>query len=214
MYPLTPQTLEIAGHRLQLDLPSDPDQVLTDSACATNADDPYWSILWPTAKRTAECVLRHNWPPGKSALELGCGCGLVGIAGLLAGLQVTFSDIVPDAVNLALHNSQKNGFPDANGQTLDWSKPTDDRFDVLLASDLLYESGQHLPLLKFIKRTLSPEGKCYIGDPGRQNAGQFYNSALEQGWQIELLDSNLNAVSALTPGVFCLLVLFLKAPKF
>src|SRR5206468_4437622 len=49
---------------------------------------PYWADLWPSARMLAKAILAETWPPGLTALEVGCGLGLPGIAALAQGLRV------------------------------------------------------------------------------------------------------------------------------
>ena len=207
MHVLKTKFLDIAQHQIVLDLPADPEQLLQDAAGIEGTGDPYWGILWPAAVMMAECVLKSKWSAGQRALELGCGAGLVGIAGLLAGLDVTFSDIVADAVLLASHNASRNGFANPKGLVLDWCQPQADHFDVILASDVLYERSTHRPLLDFLQDVTEPDGQCFIGDPGRLNARHFHELAIARGWTVELFDDRLRKQPELSESCFQLLVL-------
>ncbi len=188
MNSLTTQRLAVAGRSIVLSLPADPESLLNAAAEAEGSHDPYWGILWDAALPCAESVLTYHWPAGMKALELGCGAGLVGIAGLMAGIDVTFSDLVPDAVSLAMNNAAANGFAAAKGRAVDIRKPPQHTFDLLLASDLLYDAALHTPLLKFARTALNAHGEFWLGDPGRQNASAFVAMACADGWQVERRD--------------------------
>lgn len=208
VHQLTTQTIKIGDRCIRIDLPANPDQVLDEAAQSDQKHDPYWSILWPAAIEMAECVLKSKWLPGQHALELGCGAGLVGVAGLLAGLNVTFSDLVQKAVKLAAHNAAQNGFPGSDSVVLDWSAPPEHRFDVILASDILYEVTLHAPLLAFLRQSIrAGGGRCYLGDPGRPNARHFRHLAEAQGWQIDMFDRQMTRCQDLADGTFRMLVL-------
>src|SRR5437868_5031320 len=93
----------IGGRQFHIFTPSAPDEFLEHleepaAESRPHFADPYWAKLWPAAPHLAEAILRHPPPPGTRVLELGCGSGLVGIAALACGLDVTFSDYVPLAV--------------------------------------------------------------------------------------------------------------------
>ena len=81
------------------------------------------------------------------------------------------------AVQVARANAARNGFPDAAALVLDWYHPPELTFDVLLASDVLYHRDSHDCLLQAIEQMLAPDGICWIGDPGRVNAREFFHSA-------------------------------------
>src|SRR4051812_25825489 len=105
----TQRAFTLGGRSLSLTLPADPDAFLDDPEVHARHDRdgymPYWSYLWPTSLETAAYVLQSTWTPGTEALEIGAGTGLTGLAGLLAGLDVTFSDYDALSVEVCLLNA-------------------------------------------------------------------------------------------------------------
>lgn len=207
MQPLTTKLIDVAGRQIRLQLPENPEQLLSQSGGNTESLDPYWAILWTAAVHTARCVLANQWPRSASALEIGCGAGLVGIAGLMAGLQVTFNDVVDDAVKLAVSNAELNGFADIPGIVSDWNSHTNLRCHVLLASDILYEASQHDAVLTFADQCLLSGGVFWIGDPGRQHATSFVKDAARKGWAVHLKNERLETQDAPIVGSFQLIQL-------
>ncbi len=200
------RTLTIAGRQIELNLPANEETSL-NAAVEGRCIDPYWGKLWSAAVDSAQCVLKTPWPTGARALELGCGAGLMGIAGRFAGLDVTFSDHEPLAVELATRNAQANGFDDAAGMVLEWSRPSDQKFDVLLASDVLYDKPSHSLLLQLANAMLNPSGRLCVGDPGRQLARDFLGTAAESGWKIRLYDAELQPAYSAFNNQFCWMVI-------
>src|SRR5690242_8891234 len=97
------RTIVLGGRAFSISTPTDPDAFLEHleepaADARPHYADPYWAKLWPAAPLLAEAILRHPPTPPARVLELGCGSGLVGIAALACGLDVTFSDYVPFAV--------------------------------------------------------------------------------------------------------------------
>ena len=184
------KTIDLGEVQIQLKLPADPESLLEDLAEQDAKDchdtDPYWSWLWDASADMSRCILSEHWKLPLKTLELGCGCGLAGIAGLLAGLDVTFSDLVPDAVELAQHNAAQNGFTDAEGLVLDWNHPQKAKFDLLIASDILYEASNHQPILRLAEKMLLKGGQFWIGDPGRSIVSDFIHAARDAGWSTQL----------------------------
>jgi len=188
---LTTVTHVIAGREFLVAVPSDPDIVMSEAM--TFGSEPYWGTLWGAASTMAKCVLEHEWPSHLRAAELGCGVGLVGIAALAVDMEVTFSDVVDNAVELAIDNARQNGFH-ASGYVFDWftkvgvglPSTSTIEFPLLLASDVLYEPINHEPLLRTAERMLSSGGEFWIGDPGRVAVSPFLALATERGWQCEI----------------------------
>lgn len=192
-------------------LPGHPDAFLNaaDSLAtlATEERTTYWQYLWPTAIDMAQLVLRGDWKLGLAALELGAGIGLVGVAALAAGLNVTFSDCNPMAVQVALRNARRNGFAHATGLLLDWRVPVSQRFPVILASDVLYRPENVDPLLRVIDEMLDDGGVCWIGDPGRPAVRDFVQRASDAGFGVRLRDASGRDVLFPPVGSFVLVEL-------
>ncbi len=197
MNALIEKKFQICGHEIIVNVPAREEDCLEQAVAGTGID-PYWGKIWDASQGSACCILAKAWPAGTRAIELGCGLGLAGIAALKAGLDVTFTDHDPSAVELALRNAAANGFPGARGKVLAWSESIDTRFDVCLASDVLYESGSHAALLAVAGQALKPAGVFCVGDPGRRSAREFLGTASEAGWKVQLFDQQMNKV--LTPS--------------
>jgi predicted nicotinamide N-methyase len=187
---LTTQSIEILGRQIVFDLPADQEEMLAlalnGEASGSSEWDPYWGLLWAAAPVTAELLLSQPWDRSLKSLEIGCGVGLAGIAGLMAGLNVTFTDHAPEAVRMAQENAARNGFPNAEGLIFDWRQPVSRQFDFIFGSDILYDLAVHEPLLTTLHAMLSPNGEVWIGDAGRTNAPKFVERARAAGWHIEL----------------------------
>ena len=176
----------------ELTVPAAPDDFLEDREVqmANARDDymPYWPYLWPASLSMATAVMSVEWTPNRPVLELGCGIGLVGLAALAQGLDVTFSDYDRTAIKLAVYNARKNGFPNASSLLLDWRDPPQLEFPIILASDVLYESGNQSLILDVVATTLAGDGACWIGDPGRHETRSFFWKARERGFAVEIID--------------------------
>jgi len=161
-----------------IDRPSDSDKLLNHPAihAAFAADEylPYWADLWPAARMLAKAILREPWTDhaarfdALTALEIGCGLGLPGIAAMAAGLRVTFSDYDATALKYAADNARANGFFNFDTLQFDWRYPPPGiQFPVLLASDLIYEVRNIAPLVGLIQEAMHPDGMCLLTDQDR-----------------------------------------------
>jgi len=159
-----------------IERPGQSDRLLDHPAihAAFAADEymPYWADLWPAARMLAKVIVREKWQVPVdgplNALEIGCGLGLPGIAALSRGLRVTFSDYDATALRFAADNAKLNGFADFETLQMDWRyPPTDRRWPVVLASDLIYEMRNVEPIVALIKHLLAPGGLCLLTDQDR-----------------------------------------------
>lgn len=98
---------------------------------------PYWAFCWGSGQALARYVLDHPaLVRGRRVADFGAGCGVAAIAALRAGAaQATAVDLDPMALRAAHENALLNQVPLRTAQQL----PAD--YDLLLASDVLYEVG-------------------------------------------------------------------------
>lgn len=185
--------IAIGPHRFRLHTPTDPDEVLSqiespEALTQPHLADPYWAKLWPAAPLLAAAIVRQPPPRGTRVLELGCGSGLVGIAALACGLDVTFSDYVPFVVELALENAARNGYPQPRGLVLDWRQLRDEEFPLIVAADVTYNPTNLPPLLNLLDRMLARGGEAWFGDAGRSPAADFCDAARRRGCTVSLFN--------------------------
>ncbi len=210
--------VDLGIRSVRLTLPESPDAFLDDpDVQAANRDSdymPYWSYLWPSVIQMGRLIACESWPAGQRCLEIGAGIGLAGIAGMIAGLDVTFSDYDSTAVQTARKNAFQNGLgpvPDqATDVLLDWRDPAAvslKPFPVVLGCDVLYEPGTLEPVLNVLDALLADGGVCWIGDPGRQYLPEFCDRLTDRGYSIELRDETGRIVTAYELSSFRLLVL-------
>ena len=182
------QCYQFGGHTIRLVQPRNPDRLLDDpmvqrQSCA-NDYMPYWAYVWPGALLLAEHVLGQTWREGSRAIEIGCGLGLAGVAALMAGLQVVFTDYSPAALALASHNAHLNGFDRFETKYLDWQDPARESFDLVLGADVLYESRCLSDVLRVLDRMLGPKGIALLSDPGRATADPFPELARQHTYAV------------------------------
>jgi len=184
---LTRREVQIDARVVYLDVPQHPERLLQECPPDRSVSDHYWAMWWESAPATSRLLQRHPWPRSLRCLELGCGSGLLGIAALLAGHDVTFSDCAEQAVWLAQRNAAANGYLNVRGLVFDWRSPPDSsRYELLLASDILYDASLHAALFVNLEALLQPGGRIWIGDPGRESARDFLKEADRRGWRIRL----------------------------
>ena len=152
--------------------------------------DPYWAALWPSALAVSKYV--GNTPSvvkGRVVCDLGAGLGLAGLAACAAGASsVTFYDREPLAMQCALLSVEANGWGPhlATASVFDWNDvaANQEKFDTLLACDVLYEEQAVAPVAELIPKLVkSGGGRFLLGDPPKrtpQNRARFSSLLVEQ----------------------------------
>ena len=134
---------------------------------------PYWSVLWRSGVALAQEVATTQLD-GVRVVELGCGLALPSLAAARAGAVVTATDACEEALELVALNARLNSVP-VKTQVFDWFEPGElGRFELLLASDVLYERHSVSALLVHLPRLAD---EAWIADPGRSAADAFVEAA-------------------------------------
>jgi predicted nicotinamide N-methyase len=178
--------LELAGRTVRLLMPANADDLISEADFDRDERLPYWADLWPSARILAEelAVMRLG---GQRVLELGCGLGFVSLGAIFGGGEVTATDYYEDATRFALLN-----VADATGKRIDarmvnWVELPRDlgRFDVVLASDVLYEHRYASLVANAIAATLVRGGEAIVADPGRIALREFLDECESLGLEHE-----------------------------
>jgi predicted nicotinamide N-methyase len=145
---------------------------------------PYWAELWPSAVAFAEYILENSGEfRQKKILELGCGLGLVGIVCTYVEGKVLFTDYEPMALKFTKKNFQRNFKRNTLTKLIDWRQANfDNPFEIVVASDVLYEKRLIRPILNVLKNALRNDGRAYISAPDRKISLNFFTLAEEDGW--------------------------------
>ncbi|HYE18584.1 MAG TPA: class I SAM-dependent methyltransferase [Tepidisphaeraceae bacterium] len=173
---------------------------------------PYWAELWDSAYGVATWMVnrwtRDTNKPGHSApalpeappriasdvsramanmnvLDLGCGMGLTGTVAAAMGARVTFADLSADALLFA----RLNALPFADQvrtRQLNWrTARLEERFDLIIGADILYERGQWMYVEPFWRGHLKPDGTVLLGEPGRATGDYFIDWIASWPWTME-----------------------------
>jgi predicted nicotinamide N-methyase len=149
---LSSEQLSIAGVELTLVRPAAPDALIDEEAFAEDEFLPYWAELWPAALALADALPDVA---GLRVVELGCGLGVPSLVAAAGGAEVTAVDWAEDAVELLRRNAAANGL-ELRAERRDWREPWGERFDIVMAADVLYEERNVEPVLNRL-RELAPE---------------------------------------------------------
>jgi 2-polyprenyl-3-methyl-5-hydroxy-6-metoxy-1,4-benzoquinol methylase len=174
--------IDIAGTTFSIWRPPDMESLIDLAAFEADERIPYWADVWESAIVLAEELAACDGT-GLSLLELGCGLGLPSLAASRAGFAVTASDYELPALEGVRFNASRNDLETIRTLALDWRNLPDemDRYDRVVAADVLYESHHAAALAGVIARSLRPGGLALVADPCRQKAAGFAAAARSAG---------------------------------
>jgi predicted nicotinamide N-methyase len=164
---------------------------------------PYWADLWASAIGLSQYLvdnssLVHN----KKVLEIGCGLGLPAIvAGKLGAKETIATDYLPEALNFARLNWERNlPIDSAQFEQLDWRNISEKyknapphalglinqyKPDILLAADVAYEKRAFEPLLDAFEHLVKPDGIILIAEPNRYISKEFFEKLGQKGFDVK-----------------------------
>jgi predicted nicotinamide N-methyase len=164
----------VDAHTFSILKPANSDDLIREEDFVRDERLPYWADVWPSSIVLAEKLLELDGA-ARTAIELGCGVGLSTLAATTAGFDVLATDYYEDALDVTRANVFRNLGTVARTRLVDWRHLPDDlgTFDLLFASDVLYEKEYAELLPVILRRLLTPGGVALIADPGRVAAPIF-----------------------------------------
>lgn len=172
-------------HTFSILKPANSDDLIREEDFVKDERLPYWADVWPSSLILAGKLLELKGR-GKTALELGCGVGLSTLAATKAGYDVLSTDYYEDALDVTRANVFRNLGKLARTLLVDWRHVPGDlgQFDLVFASDVLYEKEYAELLPVILNRVLNPSGIGLIADPGRVAAPIFIEACGVNGLSI------------------------------
>ncbi len=181
----------IGGHVYRLRVLSDTQQFADPDghSARIGISSAQWSLfgqVWPAGRLLAQAMHRFDIG-GKRILELGCGIGLASLVLQRRGADVVASDAHPLAEVFLAYNAALNALPALHYRHLRWDTPLDTLglFDVVIASDVLYERDHAELIGAVVARHVRPDGEVLVTDPGRGNSARFSRLLEAQGFSVE-----------------------------
>jgi len=182
----------VGAGTIVLEKPVNRDVLISAEDFARDERLPYWADLWPAATALANVIAAPpaglGWKPpatGRAprALEIGCGLGLVTVAAMQAGWEVTATDYYDDALLFAARNAWTATGREPALRMVDWRALPDDlgTFDLVLAADVLYEKAHAGLVAEMALRALAPGGVMLLADQGRKALKSFLSKTRAGG---------------------------------
>ena len=165
---------------------SDPD----GEALAAGISEALWPLfgmIWPSARMLANAMQTQDIA-GKRILEVGCGLGLASLVLHRRLGNITASDCHPLAGAFLQENARLNALPVIPYQIGHWSRDNLDlgKFDLLIASDVLYERNQPQDLARFMDQHADLQSEIIVLDPDRGNRNEFCRRMVARGFTVDL----------------------------
>ncbi len=200
-YEILTEDVPLGGQTIRFTRIADPNRVLDEVAEAEDRREklsgeridgealhlPYWAELWDSALGIGQWLLQeHATRPltGQRVLDLGCGMGLTGTLAASLGAHVTFADLEPAALLFARLNSLPWRCRVRTRQ-LNWrTDRLDERFDLIIGADILYEMPQWSFLEPFWREHLERRGRVLLGEPGRLSGDRFIDWIQRCRWRL------------------------------
>ncbi len=147
-----------------------------------------WSLfgqVWPAGRLLADTMGRVDIA-GKRILEIGCGIGLASLVLMRRGADVVASDVHPLTEGFLAYNAALNGLPALHYRHMRWDEalPTLGDFDMIIASDVLYERDHAELVAGVVSRHARPRAEVFVTDPGRGNSGMFTRLLASHGFDV------------------------------
>ena len=165
---------------------ADPDGAAL-AAGISSASWPLFGMVWPSARMLANAMQTYDIA-GKRILEIGCGLALASLVIHRRQGDITASDCHPLTAAFLAENVLLNSLPPLKYQTGHWGRenPALGRFDLIIASDVLYERDQPETLSQFIHQHSAEQVNIIVLDPDRGNRNGFCRKMVALGYTLDL----------------------------
>lgn len=182
------QTIEVGAGDIHLRTLRDTQQYPDDAGIAespgiSSANWSLFGVVWGSGRILAQ-LMCNQAVEGKRVLEVGCGIGLASLVLNRRSADITATDHHPEAQaflaeNVRINQGRPIPFARAGWADADCGIGT---FDLVIGSDLLYESGHAELLAAFIERHARPSCDVVMVDPGRGHHARFSRCMASLGY--------------------------------
>ncbi len=159
---------------------------------------PYFGVMWEAGIGLSQ-HLTQSLCEGKKIIEIGCGLALPSFVASRFGGKVLATDFHVDVPKFLNINQEKNQIT-FQYQVMNWREHLKiegdhsfGQFDLVLGSDILYESQHPEQVARALLSLLKPGGKILLSDPGRAYVQKFISAMQELGFPETLYTEKVEA---------------------
>lgn len=149
----------------------------------SSANWSLFGVLWPSGQVLSNIMQDYDIENIR-ILEVGCGVGLSSLILNHRNANITATDFNPEAKLFLDENTRINSDTDIPFVCANWKNQNDElgEFDLIIASDVLYEQFQLKDLSNFLQLHSKKESKIIVVDPGRGNSNKFTKIMAQLGF--------------------------------
>jgi predicted nicotinamide N-methyase len=148
---------------------------------------PYFGVPWEAGLGLAQFLTKAN-VRGLKVLEIGSGLSLPSFIAAGNGAHVTATDFHADVETFLKLNQSMNKIS-FNYFQMNWRVQHHEigKFDLVIGSDILYESGHPDYVADALIMYLAPGGKIILSDPGRAYIQKFVSSMEKKNFKTHMM---------------------------
>ncbi len=162
-YQLDFECVKVLGRTFYFLHVADLTPLLTGDVFKNAPEFPFWVKIWEASLVLAEFMAKMPPDSSKRILEVGAGMAVPGMVSSAFGHDVTVTDYENEILDFARVSSIINKCPGLKCEPLDWFEPSDlGKFDIILASEVLFHKRFFQPLLDVLEEYLAPGGVIYM----------------------------------------------------
>lgn len=185
------EKVKVEGEELEVaqiaDMPAYLDKLVDKARGGKSIELPLWAKIWPSCLVLGFYLMKFKPVPDAKVLEIGAGCGLVGMFAAKKGLDVEISDVDDDALLFCRLNLLRNGLEDAvELRKLDFTKDRlDTLYDYIIGCEILYQEAACEPLAEFVETHLKKgSGAEVLLAMDRKRTGKAFFEAVKDKYRI------------------------------
>lgn len=143
---------------------------------------PYWALVWSGSIALARRLGREISCRGKRVLDVGCGLGLLSLVAAREAGIVTAIDRERVPIDFLRASAIRAGLEvEALVEDVE-AVPRDERHDLVLCAELLYERDRFDALAHALEARLAPSGSIVVADARRIDTREFWAAMAARGF--------------------------------